>query len=156
VALMSEYDGGVPGGGWHLLGAGNKRLVTRDFGIIGDHDALADSPALANVRQSAGEWLSLAETCVKERRFGEALVAMVRAGARSGKVDSFSDSLRKLALPATKEGADSIAGDILENAAEDYSALLAGFLKGASPAVICRSLSIVADKSNRGFAALDL
>ncbi len=156
TGLLSEYDEGVPAGGWHLLGAGNKRLVSRDFGVIGSQETLGDSPVLANVRKSAAEWLALAETCISERRFGEAIVAQARAAARSAKVDGLEASIAKLALPATPEGAESLSAEILEEASEHYPDLLAGFLRGAAPAALCRALSIVADKANRAFAALDL
>ncbi len=156
VALLSEYDQGVPTGGWHLLGAGGKRLVSRDLGVIGDQESVADSPALENVRKSAAEWTELAQTLLRERRFGEAIVAQARAAARSANVDSLTASIAKLALPTTPDGAESLGAEILENASEHYPDLLAGFLRGADPSKLCRALSIVADKANRAFAALDL
>ncbi|HSI04144.1 MAG: toxin-antitoxin system YwqK family antitoxin [Myxococcota bacterium] len=156
LGLLSEYDEGLPSGGWHLLGASNKRLLSRDFGAIADHETLVESPALANVRKSAVEWLAVAETCMRERRFAEAIVAHARAAGRSAKVEQLTATIAKLALPATAEGAERLAGEILESASEHYPDLLAGFLRGASPASLCRALAIAADKADQAFTALDL
>ncbi len=156
AGLRGDYERGLRVGVWHVLGVDGKRLLSRDFGVAVSDDQLVDSPALASHRRSAAEWLAVAESFARERRFGEAVVARARAAARSASISGFLAAFAELALPTTLGGGETIAEDVLREGDRDLGALVSGFLRGGSPAVLCRALAIWADEMNFGLTALDL
>jgi hypothetical protein len=156
AGLRGDYERGVRVGVWHVLGADGKRLLSRDFGVAASDDDLADSPALANRRRTAAEWLAVAESFARERRFGEAIVARARAAARSASVNGFLAAFAELSLPTTPGGADAVAEEVLSEGERDLAVLISGFLRGGAPALLCRALAVWADAMNLGLTALDL
>ncbi|WIG95970.1 thioredoxin domain-containing protein [Myxococcus sp. SDU36] len=142
-------------GTWKLLDAEGNAVVTRDLGVVQDHEALESSEVFTNLPRSAAEWRAFAEQARADRRYREALLAMARASAVSLDAGPLKAWLEALTLPRTEASAREHAEGVMNSAGDERAALADALMRGAEAATLLRGFAVLHDQQERPRAALD-
>jgi hypothetical protein len=140
-----QFDGDLAAGVWRLRAAAGEVIVERDLGVAAGDETLEHSPALASVggarAEAAHRLAELASSLRRERRVGEAILAMARSAAAAVDAAPLRDLLSELTWPRATTAAEELAAHVIEHAGERLAPLVDALVRGGEAAALLRALA---------------
>ena len=150
-----QFDADLAVGVWRLRDAAGEIIVERDLGVGAGEERLEGSPALATTgalpADAARRLADLGQSLRRERRVGEAILAMARSAALAGDAARLRDLLRELTWPRGTTAGEELAAHVIEHAGDRLAALVDALVRGGEAAALLRALA-AAMKSEYGAA----
>jgi hypothetical protein len=160
VSEEGAFDRDLATGVWRLRDAGGAVIAERDLGLAMQEEALARSPALAAVDAAGGpaaearRLTELAQSLRRERRVGEAIVAMARSTAVTGDAGPLRELLAQATWPRAPQAAVELATTMIERAVDRLAPLVDALVRGGDASALLRALAAAIKSSYR--AALQI
>ncbi len=153
--VRGQQEHGLAVGIWSGHSADGAELFSRDLGVYERDEALADSPVFDDVTKSAEAWWLLSKELLSEKKYGQALLAIARAGATSQAVKQLAAIYETLPLPRSADSALSVAQSDVEESGEEFNVLVNSLLRGGDSGLVLRQFAIVMDQRDNPRAAID-
>ena len=141
------FDRDLATGVWRLRDAGGAVLVERDLGLAAHEDALATSPAFAPVDLAGGtveearRLVELAQALRRDRRVGEATLALARAAAITGDLTALRELRAEATWPRSSAAAADLAAAVIERAGSQLAPRVDALVRGGDPTALFRAIA---------------